>query len=133
MFFLLGEHRAASVKRLAYEAAQPGLWIAGPDPVGILATRFATNLDLVADARKSFGGVVPWSKLDGRAPPKCVARARPRARSISAYPRAIEDADVGKQPTGDGVRTWRYKYVKYADGSQEMYDLSGIHTNKIVS
>ena len=35
----------------------------------------------------------------------------------------IETADIGRQPTGDGVRTWRYKYVKYADGTQELYDL----------
>ena len=35
----------------------------------------------------------------------------------------IETGDVGKQPTADAVRSWRYKYVKYADGSQELYDL----------
>ena len=35
----------------------------------------------------------------------------------------IESAVVGRQPTGDGVRTWRYKYIKYRDGSRELYDL----------
>jgi arylsulfatase A-like enzyme len=124
--FLLGEHRAASVKRLAYEAAQPGLWIAGPGfPVGIVSNAFATNLDLVPTLVRASGGVVPWSKLDGRALQNVLLEPdRGHDRFLPIHV-PIENADVGKQPTGDGVRTWRYKYVKYADGSQEMYDLFG--------
>ena len=47
----------------------------------------------------------------------------------------IETSDIGKQPTADAVRTWRYKYVKYADGSQELYDLVGdpYELNNVVS
>jgi arylsulfatase A-like enzyme len=124
--FLLGEHRVAGVKRLAYEAAQPGLWIAGPGfPVGTVSNAFTTNLDLVPTLVKASRGVVPWTKLDGRALQDVLLEPdRGHDRFLPIHV-PIEDADVAKQPTGDGVRTWRYKYVKYADGSQELYDLVG--------
>jgi hypothetical protein len=35
-----------------------------------------------------------------------------------------EPGDAKRQPTGTGVRTWRYKYVRYHDGSEELYDLA---------
>jgi N-acetylglucosamine-6-sulfatase len=124
--FLLGEHRVRSRKRLAYEAAQPGLWIAGPGfPVGVTSNAFTTNLDLLPTLVKAAGGVVPWAKIDGRALQDVLLEPdRGHDRFLPIHV-PIETPDIGKQPTGDGVRTWRYKYIKYADGSQELYDLVG--------
>jgi len=122
--FLLGEHRVRSRKRLAYEAAQPGLWLAGPGfPVGVVSNAFATNLDLLPTMLKTAGGTIPWPKLDGRALQDVIrARKHGHDRFLPIHV-PIETADAKYQPTGNGVRTWRYKYIKYADGSQELYDL----------
>jgi N-acetylglucosamine-6-sulfatase len=121
--FLLGEHRVESRKRLAYEAAQPGLWIAGPGfPVGVASDAFAANVDLVPTLVKA-SGPIPWTKLDGRALQDVLLEPDLGHDRFLPIHVPIETADVGKQPTGDAVRTWRYKYVKYADGSEELYDL----------
>jgi N-acetylglucosamine-6-sulfatase len=122
--FLLGEHRVRSKKRLPYEAAQPGIWIAGPGfPAGATSDAFATNLDLVPTMVKAAGGAIPRAKLDGRALQDVLLEPdRGHDRFLPIHV-PIETADIGKQPTGDGVRTGRYKYIKYADGSQELYDL----------
>ena len=37
---------------------------------------------------------------------------------------AVEAPQKWARPTGQGVRTWRYKYLRYEDGSEELYDLS---------
>jgi arylsulfatase A-like enzyme len=122
--YLLGEHRVAAKKRLAYEAAQPGLWIAGPGfPVGVTRNAFATNLDLVPTMVKASGGVVPWAKVDGRALQDVLLESDLGHSRFLPIHVPIESGDVGKQPTADAVRTWRYKYVKYADASEELYDL----------
>ena len=122
--FLLGEHRVRNRKRLAYEAAQPALWIAGPGfPVGVTSSAFATNLDLVPTLVKASGGVIPWTKLDGRAVQDVLVEPDLGHDRFLPIHVPIETADVGKQPTADAVRSWRFKYVKYADGSEELYDL----------
>jgi N-acetylglucosamine-6-sulfatase len=122
--FLLGEHRVRSRKRLAYEAAQPGLWVAGPGfPAGVASDAFATNLDLVPTLLRASGGTIPWMKLDGRALQDVLLEPDLGHDRFLPIHVPIESTDVGKQPTGDAVRTWRYKYVKYADGSEELYDL----------
>jgi N-acetylglucosamine-6-sulfatase len=122
--FLLGEHRVRSRKRLAYEAAQPGLWIAGPGfPVNAVSDAYATNLDLLPTMVKASGGVVPTTKIDGRALQDVLHEPDLGHDRFLPIHVPIETADVGKQPTGDAVRTWRYKYMKYADGTQELYDL----------
>jgi N-acetylglucosamine-6-sulfatase len=122
--FLLGEHRVRSKKRLAYEAAQPGLWIAGPGfPAGVTSDAFATNLDLVPTLVKASFGAIPWMKLDGRALQDVLLEQDLGHDRFLPIHVPIETVDVGKQPTADAVRTWRYKYVQYADGSEELYDL----------
>jgi N-acetylglucosamine-6-sulfatase len=123
--FLLGEHRVRNRKRLAYEAAQPGLWLAGPGfPAGVVSDAFATNLDLVPTMLKTAGGTIPWSKLDGRALQDVIREPDHGHDRFLPIHVPIETADAKYQPVGHGVRTWRYKYIKYADGSQELYDLA---------
>jgi len=123
--FLLGEHRVRNRKRLAYEAAQPGLWLAGPGfPAGVVANAFATNLDLVPTMLHAAGGAIPWKKLDGRALQDVMREPDHGHDRFLPIHVPIETVDAKYQPTGHGVRTWRYKYIKYADGSQELYDLA---------
>jgi hypothetical protein len=122
--FLLGEHRVQSRKRLAYEAAQPGLWIAGPGfPEGVVSHAFATNLDLLPTMLTTARATIPWAKLDGRALQDVIREADHGHDRFLPIHVPVEAVDAKKQPTGNGVRTWRYKYVRYADGSQELYDL----------
>jgi hypothetical protein len=72
---------------------------------------------------RAAGALIPWSKVDGRALQDVIRESdRGHDRFLPIHV-PVEVADAKKQPTGDGVRTWRYKYVKYADGSQELYDL----------
>jgi N-acetylglucosamine-6-sulfatase len=121
--WLMGEHRVNSRKRLAYEAAQTGLWIAGPGfPVGTTSDAFATNLDLVPTLVHATGRAIPASS-DGR-PLQSVLKEGDRGhdRFLPIFV-PVETADVARQPVGDAVRTWRFKYVRYADGSEELYDL----------
>jgi len=122
--FLLGEHRVQSRKRLAYEAAQPGLWIAGPGfPKGVVSHAFATNLDLLPTMLRAAGAPIPWTKIDGRALQEVIHEPDHGHDRFLPIHVPIELADAKKQPTGDGVRTWRYKYIEYADGTRELYDL----------
>jgi N-acetylglucosamine-6-sulfatase len=121
--WLMGEHRVDSRKRLAYDAAQTGLWIAGPGfPAGTVSDAFATNLDLVGTMVRATGRAIP-APSDGRALQNVLAEGDlGHDRFLPIYV-PIETGDIGRHPVGDGVRTWRYKYVKYADGSEELYDL----------
>jgi arylsulfatase A-like enzyme len=122
--FLLGEHRVRSTKRLAYEAAQPGLWIAGPGfPEGVVSNAFATNLDLLPTMLKPALTTIPWTNLDGRALQDVIREPDGGHDRFLPIHVPVELADEKKQPTGNGVRTWRYKYISYADGSRELYDL----------
>jgi arylsulfatase A-like enzyme len=123
--FLLGEHRVQRTKRLAHEAAQPGLWVAGPGfATGVVSRAYATNLDLVPTMLKAAGAAIPWAKLDGRALQGVMREPDLGHDRFLPIHVPVEVADAKKQPTGDGVRTWRYKYIRYADGSQELYDLA---------
>ena len=49
-----------------------------------------------------------------------------RDRFLPLYvPKEGEESGDGAQfPTAHGVRTWRYKYLQYSDGSEELYDLA---------
>jgi arylsulfatase A-like enzyme len=123
--FLLGEHRVQNTKRLAYEAAQPGLWIAGPGfPKGGVSHAFATNLDLLPTMLQAARAPIPWNKVDGRALQEVIREPDHGHDRFLPIHVPVELADANKQPTGHGVRTWRYKYINYADGSQELYDLA---------
>ena len=119
--YLMGEHRIIHSKLFPYEAAQPPLWIAGPGftPSNV-DDAFVTNLDLAPTIKQIAGvsdgpGAVDMN-LDGR-----------RIQSILADPNLGRDRFLPVfVPLGSShaVKTWRYKYVKYEDGAEELYDLA---------
>jgi arylsulfatase A-like enzyme len=117
----LGEHRIDSRKRLAYEAGQAGLWIAGPGfTPNVTSDAFDMNIDLAPTMARSTHAVIGAS-VDGRALQDVLADPnRGHDRFLPIYVPAEGEA---AQPTAEAVRTWHYKYVKYADGSDELYDL----------
>jgi arylsulfatase A-like enzyme len=122
---LLGEHRVDQRKMLAYEAAQPVLWIAGPGfPAGASSNAYTTNLDVVPTMVRAAGASVATSKWDGR--PLQNVLAEPdlgHDRFLPIYV-PVATSEIGIRPPGHGVRTWRYKYIAYDDGTEELYDLA---------
>jgi arylsulfatase A-like enzyme len=122
--WFLGEHRIDSRKRLAYEAGQVALWIAGPGfAPGPVKDAFVTNLDLAPTIARA-AGATPGLQADGRTLQDLLTeRDLGRDRFLPLYV-PVEPIDAAHQPIGAGVRTWRYKYVQYDDGSEELYDLA---------
>ena len=124
--YLFFEHRLSG-KIFPYEAAQPGLWIAGPGfPNDKSVDAFSTNLDVAPTiARAGHADTrARRARWDGRDLQSVLARPDlGHDRFLPIYVTDFaEESDV--QPEGHGVRTWRFKYVQYVDGSEELYDLS---------
>ncbi len=120
------EHRLSG-KLVAYEAAQPGLWIAGLGfPKDKDVDAFAMNLDLAPTIARAGEAVTPAlrERWDGRPLQSVIAdRDLGHDRFLPIFVAAFDEEKTG-QPEGRGVRTWRYKYVSYVDGSEELYDLA---------
>jgi arylsulfatase A-like enzyme len=118
-----GEHRIDLRKEFAYEAGQVALWIAGPGfTPKTVDDAYVTNVDVVPTIVRATGAR-PKLPMDGLAIQTLLHDSdHGRDRFLPLYvPR--ENGDTSGVPTGTGVRTWRYKYVKYSDGSEELYDL----------
>jgi arylsulfatase A-like enzyme len=117
--YLLGEHHLVHYKEFAYEAAQLPLWIAGPGfPAGAKSDAFVTNLDIAPTIAKVAHAGTNGADVDGR--PIQDILADPQLGRERFLPLFIPNVT----PTGTGVKTWRYKYVHYRDGSKELYDLA---------
>jgi arylsulfatase A-like enzyme len=124
--YLFFEHRLSG-KIVAYEAAQPGLWIAGPGfPADRSVDAFSTNLDVAPTIARAGGADtrVRRARWDGRTLQSVLAE--PDLGHDRFLPIFVTDFAEGTdlQPEGHGVRTWRYKYIQYVDGTEELYDLS---------
>jgi arylsulfatase A-like enzyme len=114
--YLLGEHQLVVYKEYAYEAAQMPFMIAGPGfPAGKKSDAFVTNLDIAPTIARIAGATTHG--VDGR-PIQDILRD-PQQGHERFLPLFIPNVN----PTGKGVKTWRYKYVQYKDGSEELYDL----------
>ena len=116
--FMTGEHRVRTGKVLPYEPSiRVPLLMRGPGlPRGERREQLVWNGDLAPTILDAAGASAPFA-LDG---PRCWPRCPTTARSCSrARPSAA--------PTGcrsfTGMRTARYKYVKYVWGAAELYDL----------
>jgi arylsulfatase A-like enzyme len=120
------EHRLRG-KLVAYEAAQPALWVAGPGfPEGADVDAFSMNLDLAPTVAHAGDAETPALRRhwDGRPLQRVIAD--PELGHDRFLPIFVPDFGEGKspQPEGRAVRTWGYKYVAYVDGSEELYDLA---------
>jgi arylsulfatase A-like enzyme len=119
----MGEHRVDLRKQMAYEAAQTTLWMAGPGvPSGATSNAFAMNIDIAPTIVRATGATAGLT-MDGRALQDVLQEPDlGHDRFLPIYV-PIVPGSPDPLPTGEGVRTWRFKYLRYADGSEELYDV----------
>ena len=117
--FFHGEHRVQNGKVLVYEPSiRVPLLMRGPGvPRGARRRQLVTNADLaptILDAADARAGRVQ----DGRSLfPLLRDRGREWGRDL-----LIEGGDAGANAF-DALRTYRYVFVQYTNGEQELYDL----------
>jgi arylsulfatase A-like enzyme len=125
--YFQGEHRILSGKSLPYEpSVRVPLLIRGPGiPAGVRSAEPVINVDL-APTFAAIAGARPRRVVDGRS-------LLPFARSPerrSARPVLLEGGPTPRNgrrfpaPPYRGIIAGEYKYVVYADGSRELYDLA---------
>ena len=113
-------------KHLAYDAAQPSLWIAGPGYAsGTTSQAHIANIDL-APTIAALGRATEGLVVDGRTIPDVLAD--PGLGVDRFFPIDIAPSTaIVPHPAGTGVATSRYKYVEYDDPAApinaELYDL----------
>ncbi len=118
--FLLGEHRLVGKIWPYEESIRVPLVVAGPGiPRDAARPEIALNIDL-APTIAALAGVTPGLPEDGRNLVPLLHGRHPAWRSAF-----VEEflGDAPSQPRFDAVRTERYLYVEYEDGSRELYDL----------
>jgi N-acetylglucosamine-6-sulfatase len=116
--FLLGEHRVKEGKVYPYEESiRTPLFIRGPGvPAGAKVKKLVLNTDMAPPFPELAG--VSFS-ADGRSFAPLLYDEDPSWRSSSL----LEAAGSGAPPTYAGIRTETHKYVEYANGKEELYDL----------
>ncbi|HEV8628755.1 MAG TPA: sulfatase [Thermoanaerobaculia bacterium] len=117
--FFHGEHRLRDGKFLPYEEAVrvPLLVRGGGFPAGAAATQLVANVDL-APTLLALAGVAPGRELDG-VPllPLALDPALERGRAL------LLEGLEGNRDTYTAVRSERWLWVEYDNGSRELYDL----------
>ena len=124
--YFQGEHRVVNGKSLPYEpSVRVPLLIRGPGiPAGARSAEPVANVDL-APTFAAIAGAQPRRVLDGRS---LLPFARQPARR-SARPLLLEGGRTPRNgrrfpaPPYHGVVAGNYKYIVYADGTRELYDL----------
>ncbi len=117
--YLLGEHHLVNFKLFVYEAAQLPLAIAGPGfPAGVTSDAFVTNLDIAPTIERIAGVKGNDAIVDGRAIQDLLSDPN------HGHDRFLPIFVPNMVPTGEGVKTWRYKYIRYKNGFEELYDLA---------
>jgi N-acetylglucosamine-6-sulfatase len=128
--YLLGEHRWRNVKVLPYEASlRVPLLMAGPSiPVGVVRDAPVSTVDLTAT-------VLDWANawlasVDGRSVIPDLTSNRGWRHAVlteGVFPhlrRRLGPSDGFGDPLSEfGVRTARYKFVRYVNGEVELFDL----------
>ncbi len=121
--FFFGQHRLAKGKYLPYEpSVRTPTVIRGPGiPAGAHSNALVGNVDL-APTLIGLSGATPTKPVDGRSLlPYAENPRRSSNRPILLEANTKDDPSLGIPYTG--IRTDRYKYVRYRDGEQELYDL----------
>ncbi len=115
-----GEHRIADNKFCPYEDCQRvPMWIRLPGGIGRHDSTIVANLDL-APTLAAFAGVTPASAVDGLSlVPLLQGGGLPRSCLL------LEQLGTGlAASTFQAIRCNRWKYVEYANGDAELYDLN---------
>lgn len=128
--FHYGEHRIEKSKASTYdETILVPAAIRGPGvPAGARLSQLVTNADLAVTFAE-WGGVAPPIDVDGRSLTPLLHLDRTHARRWRTaigieHPEAREHGD-GPSPAFIGIRTERWKYVRYLQsGEEELYDLA---------
>lgn len=133
-----GEHRLASAKFLPYEpAARVPMMIRGPGVPRGRSAELAANVD-IAPTVLDLAGLGGRARLDGRSlRPFWKKPGRRTRRPLfieswigSSADEEVRNAELGARPSVAapalnyrGLRVGPYKYVLYASGDSELYDL----------
>jgi N-acetylglucosamine-6-sulfatase len=120
--FFHGEHRVPNSKVLLYEPSiRVPLLMRGPGvPAGHHESELSANIDL-APTIVAVAGASPGRALDGLSLFEVLASTRAAARDLLLEGPATE---AGGPLMFTGIRTQRYKYVEWASGEKELYDLA---------
>jgi N-acetylglucosamine-6-sulfatase len=138
--FMEGQHRIKSGKTVAYEpATQLPLLMRGPGiPAGRISREPVIDVDLaptildMADARHQGWTIDGRSMLPFAQNPGRARTSRPRLQEIGPQEntrdldqdgRRVPPDELLKTPRYGGVSTTRYRYVRYRNGQEELYDL----------
>jgi arylsulfatase A-like enzyme len=122
--FLFGQHRLAKGKYVAYEGSSrtPTL-MRGPGlPAGAHAKALVANVDM-APTIVQLAGATPTVTMDGSSLlPYATDPRRTNPRPVLLEANTKDDPSPGLPYTG--IETGRYKYIRYRDGEEELYDLT---------
>jgi arylsulfatase A-like enzyme len=115
-----GSHRWISKKTPWEESIRIPLIVRGPGiPAGVLGNAIMLNVD-IADTLESLTGVaVPAT--EGVSLASLLRGGQTPVHDSFVLERLVDSTDP---PSYCGLRTTRYKYVRYSTGEEELYDLS---------
>jgi N-acetylglucosamine-6-sulfatase len=126
--FEQGQHRIPNGKQQPYEESlRVPLMIRGPGvPRDEIRHQLAANVDL-APTIAAIAGTRPGHAVDGESLVRDIEHPRRRdgrAIEIENWCQTNETCFDPELPRYRGVRTDRFKYVRYPSGEQELYDLA---------
>jgi arylsulfatase A-like enzyme len=122
--FFFGQHRLPKGKYLPYEGSSrtPTLMRGPGIPAGVHSDALVANVD-TAPTILELAGATPSVTVDGRSLLPYAQNPRMRSdRPVLLEANTIDDPSPGIPYTG--IETDRYKYIRYRDGEQELYDLA---------
>jgi arylsulfatase A-like enzyme len=143
--FMMGEHRLANGKRVAYEESiHLPLIIRGPGIAeGAINDALLANTDL-AGTFAEWAGITPGVVQDGRSLTPILTDPRLYddrgiALHVDGGPAATSaSGQAYANPTATGVRTLEWKYLRYETGERELYyltedpyELSSLHNDPV--
>jgi N-acetylglucosamine-6-sulfatase len=121
--FFFGQHRLPKGKYLPYQGSSrtPTLMRGPGIPAGGHSDALVGNVDL-APTILGLSGATPTITVDGRSlMPYAEDPDKTSDRPILLEANSVDDPSTGIPYAG--ILTPRYKYVRYRDGEQELYDL----------
>jgi arylsulfatase A-like enzyme len=123
--YQLGEHRLFQDKQTPYEESiRLPLLVRGPGiPAGRTVSEFALNNDFAPTFAELAGTTAP-DTVDGRSLTPLLAGGPPEPWRSAFLVEHWPDNGVNAIPEYKALRTADYKYVSYAAGQRELYDLT---------